>query len=261
LGSKQEIDLRLYGKFVTQEGLRLSGFDRDKNVVFDSSVPHDWVHFSGVDIGSGGSAHPPAIVFISASPDYKRAKVTDVWKGVMGRDYAVTDIIDRYMEMRGNKSMTGQYYDYASAEFGIIAGRTGLSFERADKHRDSGFALINSLFKNEMISIVSNEGYLDLVDEIMSLRFDSKKANDDAVDAFRYAVSSIPWNFDGVTGERMLAEERKRKMPDERTLRSRHVEKEINLNDPSVEMEAWNELMGTDIESNYGLDVDDLDTY
>lgn len=248
LGSQQEIDLRIYGKFVSQEGLRVPAFDREKNVVFSApDLGSDWLNYAGVDIGSGGNGHPPAIVFLKVSPDFKKAYVSQVWKGEAAKTYTVTDVIDQYMEMKAGMQMTGAYYDWASAEFGIVSGRTGLSFEKADKSRDSGFALINSLFKNEMIAIIANDGYLGLVNELISLRHDqSKKSHDDATDAFRYAVNGINWNFEGITGEKIIEGKQKSRINERQLKPTPNEQHEVEFWDPASEISEFNSLYGDD---------------
>jgi phage terminase large subunit-like protein len=248
LSSQQEIDLRIYGRFVAQEGLRISAFNQEKNLKPPSVFKEtDWFNYAGVDIGSGGKAHPPAIVFVAVRSDYQRGFVTKVWRGDKNRNYTVTDIIDQYMAMRGGLQMQGQYYDFASAEFGIIASRAGLGFEKAEKGHEIGFPLINTLFKNEMLTILDTPGSEVLVGEILTSRVDSKKEGDDAIDAFRYAISKIPWSFEGITGERLVHTKKQSKMPDERSLRPNHTpEEESDKWSPQAEIAEWNELIGVD---------------
>jgi phage terminase large subunit-like protein len=246
LSTQQEIDLRIYGKFVAQEGLRVPSFDRERNVKHNINVDSGWLNYVGIDIGSGGQAHPPAIVFVAVKPDYQKGYVTKVWKGDKSRNYTVTDIIEQFMQMRGNLQMTGQYYDYASAEFGLVSTRAGLGFEKAEKSHDIGFPLINALFKNQMLDIIANDGYQALVNELLTLRVDGKKLNDDAIDAFRYAIAAIPWNFDSVTGTHQIQEKKSSKMPDERLLRPNVFTEgnQADIWDPSSDIKEFNDLMG-----------------
>lgn len=244
LSTQQEIDLRIYGRFVVQSGLRVPSFSTDKNVKPETVVDSGWLNYAGVDIGSGGLAHPPAIVFVAVRPDYKKAYVTKVWRGAKTRDYTVTDVIDQYISMRGDLQMHGQYYDWASAEFGIVSSRSGLGFERAEKGHDIGFPLINSLFKNEMIDILATDGHEMLVSELLTIRHDSKKLNDDTLDAFRYAIAKVPWNFDGVTGDRVIKTSQAGHQPDERLLRpSREYSEPKESWSPIDEIKEWNELI------------------
>lgn len=241
LGTQQEIDLRIYGKFVAQEGLKVPSFDRDRNIKPKVEMGKDTLWYSGVDIGSGGQAHPPAIVFVGVKPTYNYGAITTVWKGDSRRNYTVTDIIDKYVELRAGRQMAGEYYDYASAEFGLVSGRTGLNFQRAEKGHDIGFPLLNSLFKNQMMDLVDNEGAQYLINELVTVRHDTKKINDDALDALRYAVAKIPWNFEGVTGEKMIVQEKKPLTQDEqrRGLREAKPRSEESIDD---EIAEWNSM-------------------
>jgi phage terminase large subunit-like protein len=255
LGTQQEIDLRIYGKFVVQDGLRVPAFDREKNIIKPVKIPDEWYHFAGVDIGSGGLAHPPAIVFVAVNPTYTKAYIYKVWVGEKTRNYTVTDILEQYAELRGDQVMTGQYYDFASAEFGLVASRAGLGFEKAEKGHDVGYPLLNSLFKNDMLNVFDNDGSLTLITELLNLRHDSKKLNDDTVDALRYAISKLSWNFEMIKGEYSPPSKNKSKQSDERLLRPpREEEAEANLYDPAQEIEAWNDIFN---ELNSGEDFDE----
>lgn len=251
LGTQQEIDLRVYGKFVAQEGLMVPAFDRSRHVKPPLGTPmHDWLWYSGVDIGSGGSGHPPAIVFVAVRPDYQYARIEVVWKGDKKRNYTATDILDKYVELRGGKVMAGEYYDFASAEFGIVAQRAGEGFQKAEKGHDIGFTTLNAVFKNDMLHLTMTDWSDLLLVQLITIRHDhSKKSRheDDLIDALRYAVSKIPFNFENVTGIRTIKLPRKVETPDEERRRmARYQEPEITSIED--EISAWNEVLNADFE-------------
>jgi phage terminase large subunit-like protein len=252
LGTQQEIDLRIYGKFVAQDGLKVPAFSREKNIVPKAPIPSDWLHFSGVDIGSGGKGHPPAIIFVAVRPDFQKGVVNRIWRGERSRNYTVTDILEQYTNMRGSQSMTGQYYDFASAEFGLMATRAGLGFEKAEKSHEAGFPLLNSLFKNQMLDIQDVDGYDELVTELVTCRHDGRKVEDDLLDALRYAVAKISWNFENIEGDFVGESKKEKSRINERPLRpTQDVYKEPESWDPASEIAEYNKLYGFSEEDSW----------
>lgn len=240
LGTQQEIDLRIYGKFVSQEGLRVPSFDRDRNVIPNVEMGKDTQWFSGVDIGSGGKAHPPGIAFVGVKPNYTYGAATLVWRGEPGRNYTVTDIIDKYVQLRAGRQMAGEFYDFASAEFGLVASRAGLNFQKAEKGHDIGYPMLNTLFKNQMLQLVEHEGLQTLINELVTFRHESKTGND-LIDALRYAISKIPWDFSGVTGERITKPvEKERSQEDQRRFGLRQAFHPVEEGSPEAEISEWN---------------------
>ena len=198
--SEQEIQRRVYGRFVQDTGLKYPSFNRRLNVKSPSPIPSTWVYYSGVDIGGGGEGHPAAIAMIAVAPDYKSARVIKGWRGPKGVDTSSADILEQHTMMRGNLPMRGQYYDYHSRDFFIIASRRGESFIRAEKSQELGVSMLNVLFKNDMLSIDDIPELESLSTEFMTLREDVAKrhARDDFIDALRYAVSQIPWDWSAI---------------------------------------------------------------
>lgn len=208
--SKTEIDRRVYGKFVQDTGLRYPSFQRHLNVKKPEPIPKTWVYYSGVDIGSGGEGHPAAIAFLAVSPDYKRARVIAGWRGPKSVDTSNSDILEQYVMMRGDKKgkMRGEYYDYHARDFFIISSRRGEPFVRAEKSQELGVSMINVLFKNQMLSIDDIPELEPLVTELTTLREDTAKrhARDDFIDAMRYAISSVPWDWTAIRSEALEKE-------------------------------------------------------
>lgn len=205
--SDAEIKKRVFGRFVAAEGRKYPSFSRDRNVKQGHPLPSSWHVYAGVDLGSGGSEnHPAAIVFVGVSPDYKQGRVFLGWRGD-GIQTTASDVLHKFIEMKGGMVLSGQYYDWASKDFQTIAHRVGEPFEAADKSHDTGEQVLNVLFKNEMLSIYDSEELAPLVDELSSLLrgMDKKKAKDDFTDALRYAVSKVPWNWDAISGVPIVA--------------------------------------------------------
>lgn len=192
-----EVQRRIYGRFIKTEGLMFPSFDVARNTSEYHPPPKHWQHFSGVDPGTGGSAHPAAIVFIAVSPDFKHGRVWRAWRGD-GINTASPDIFAKYRELRGKLTMTAQKYDWASKEFFLHVSSKGESFSPANKDHVSGYSLLNTLFKSGMLKIYREDPELEkLISEIRSLSAtgDKRKAKDDLCDALRYAANAVPWDF------------------------------------------------------------------
>jgi hypothetical protein len=206
LGTQGEIDLRVHGKFTVSEGLKIPAFRREVNLVAPTPWPTDWYWYSGVDIGGGGQGSLPAICFIAVRPDFRFARITQVWRGVPEQIYEARDIFQKYVEMKNMRPMLGEVYDYGAKDFGTIATRAGFSFVPANKDRKRGFGIFNTLLKNGMLIIDDTPENQDLVMEITTLREETTKklAYDDAVDAARYCLMEIPFAYDHITGEKVI---------------------------------------------------------
>lgn len=207
-GSQIEIDRRIHGRFVTEQGLKYPEFDEDVNIV---EIPKDrnlstWLFYSGVDIGSGGkSGHPAAIAIIAVRPDYKLAQVFKLWKGNKFETTNAADILEKYNELTRGLPMTGEFYDWASKEFGIVAERHGYTFQKAVKFKDEDS--LNLLFKNRMLEFERGGEFVDEMKlELKTLKVgvSKQKANDHLCDALRYATSSVPWNIDHIKSNTLL---------------------------------------------------------
>ena len=196
--TEAEIQRRIYGRFVKSEGLMYEGFSLENNLTDKHPLPKDWSVFSAVDPGTGGkSGHPAGMVFISVDPACQKGRVFRAWRGD-GIPTTSQDILDKYRELRGPMTPVVQAYDYAAKDFYMIASRVGEAFTQADKGRERGIALLNTLFKSGMLKIQRGDPELDkLVSELCSLSITTKKtvAQDDLADALRYAVMAVPWSF------------------------------------------------------------------
>ncbi len=94
-----------------------------------------------------------------------------------------------------------QSYDHGCKDFRTIADRNGGGFTPADKDHERGEDFINTLFKNDMLSIDETEELNKLALELASLRRDipKNKAKDDFCDAMRYAITRIPWDWSAIS--------------------------------------------------------------
>lgn len=204
-GTEVERLRRIMGRFVKDTDLKYAGFDRKVNLIDDHKLPANWLTYTGVDVGSGGTSnHPAAIVFIGVSPDFTKGRIYKTWRGD-GEVTTASDVYQKYKEMKGKIKPVAQYYDWASKDFSTISERAGESFQPADKTKDSGEKLLNALFKTEMLKIYKTDDSMKLVHELENLSNKTHKVNakDDLTDALRYAATRIPWDFSAINGPKL----------------------------------------------------------
>lgn len=193
-----EVQRRVFGKFVVDKNRKYGSFSRKVNLLPAHPLPKDWLIYAGVDIGSGGeSGHPAAIAFVGVRTDFTEGRVFKGWRG----DKILTtagDILDQYVKLRGKMKPVAQYYDSQARDFGTIAGSRKIPFLKADKGQDRGENTLNTLFKLGMLGIYDEPELLKLVLELESVRRTTGKsdAKDDFIDALRFAVMCIPWDFE-----------------------------------------------------------------
>ena len=257
--TQADVDRRVFGRFVKSEGLKYESFDIQRNMMAPEIIPKQWGIFAGVDPGSGGKGgHPAAMIFIAVRPDYKEGWI---FRGIRmdGIPTANPDILKKFRELKQGLLVMSQVYDYKDKDFFLVAQSQGEPFSMANKARDEGAGLLNSLFKNGMLKIFRGDPELDkLVGEILSLgnNEDKRKAKDDLIDATRYCAMSIPWDFSHIVGD-INTEKFKDEAPDLRTDEERQNEERLkarrglalNVNqnfadDYDSEIEFWNDLSG-----------------
>jgi phage terminase large subunit-like protein len=204
--NETERQRRIFGKFVTEEGRTYYAFDFDEHM----AKPHPfsgWFIYSAVDYGSGSDEskykkknHPAGIVLIAVSPDYKKGVVFKSWRGD-GEKTTAGDVFIKYQEMVSGLTVTQACYDPSSADFGTIASRNSVTFQKANKARDAGEDMVNTLFKHKMLTVFDDDPEnMKLAGELMTImqtghtRGDAK-TGDDLADALRYACMLIPWDL------------------------------------------------------------------
>lgn len=194
----EDILVRVHGKFaVSSDNKMVPAFNRVRNMTPAHHLPRFWTRYCGVDPGGGGDGHPAAIVFLAVSPDTLQARVYCAWRG----DNQVTtagDVYDKYEELRHDFAIERKVYDFSAKDFGTIANGKGAGFEMANKSRDGGFGTLNTLLKLGVLKLQEGDIEIEkLAVEMQSLKKSTRKidAADDLVDALRYAVMSVPWDW------------------------------------------------------------------
>jgi phage terminase large subunit-like protein len=258
--NETERQRRIFGKFVTEEGRTYYAFDYDENVVRPYSIK-GWFIYAAVDYGSGSDEgakngkknHPAAIVFIAVRPDYKKGAIFKSWRGD-GEKTTAGDVFLKYQELAKGLSITQACYDAAAADFGTIATRNGVGFVRADKSRDAGEDLVNTLFKHKMLDIFDDDPEnLKLAGELLTImvskqRGDAKR-DDDLADSTRYGCKLIPWDLsavDELVGATEEAEQERKARPlteeEHQAMQIRMRRGEDVGDTKSSEQEGWGEL-------------------
>ena len=255
--NNNEVLKRVFGKFVMTGGRKYGEFQANRHMKEPHPLPKDWIIYCGVDPGSGGTkGHAAAICYVAVKPNYREGRVFCGWRG----DGEVTDnsaIVRKHLDlMHMNKfHCEHKYYDWASKDFFIVASGMGENFLPADKSHAKGEDIINTLFKNDMMYIYEDGELGKLAGELSSLKADENKrhALDNFADAFRYAVTSIPWDFSGLMGKIQADQiEKKPKLSNyqqevaDRRKQMMEDDKKESWPDPLAEMDEWNDIAGTD---------------
>lgn len=198
-----EVLKRVHGRFILIGGRKYEAFDIKRHKKPWHKIPASWLIYCGADPGSGGEeGHPAALCFVGVSPDYKQGRVFLCWRGD-GILMTAGDLVEKYIEIVTENQIqtTGRYYDWANKDFDTISTRMGHPFIKADKSHEKGEHIINTLFKNDMMFVYETEENIKLCAELSTLlkKTLKKVAVDDLADAFRYAVTLIPWDFSAIT--------------------------------------------------------------
>ena len=253
--NKQEVDRRIFGKFVKTDDKMYYAFDASKHYIpypvkngrEYRGVPAGWTVYSAVDCGSGGEKnHPSAFLFVSVDPTHTKIRV---FKGrrLDGIETTDADTYQYYKASRGSLTIERQSYDWAAKDFDIVTTRAGDAFYKAKKDHESGEALVNSLFKYGILKIYQDTELVKLRYELENMSNGKKKVKDDMIDALRYAVMSIPVDWEAIfkklekSGISTVAEVFSN---DERELRPRDFEESslLLINGGDDEFEEWNQL-------------------
>lgn len=253
---------RVWGKFIKDTGLVYSGFDRERNYRpypktshgnYFKGLPKGWLAYSAVDYGSGGeNNHPSAYSFLALDPSLTKIR----WFRGRRMDKIETtagDLFSDYKEKRGGLDMTMQSYDFAGNDFGLIATRAGESWEKAKKDHKLGEAAVNTALKTGMLVVYYDPDdeepeSIKLVHEMESLSegFDKRKERDDLIDTVRYALMSMPIDWEAIYGEG--TSKAKKKGPKKgsaeevRPWIDRGEEDDGGLSRLEDEIDEWNEL-------------------
>lgn len=215
-----EILKRIHGKFlVSTDDKKYPSFDIKRHIKKAHPIPKHWQTYSAVDLGSGGSnrdssgrkkvPHFPSICFVAVSPDYRSGRVFKGWLGDDGKKYTAGDVFLKWRELADGLVIVRNFYDWGSSDFGEIARRNGVPFEKAEKGHDIGEQYINTLFKNDMMFIYDEPELAKLPRELARLKKATLKKNavDNFADSFRYAVTKVPWDWIAITGAGIEPEE------------------------------------------------------
>jgi phage terminase large subunit-like protein len=251
--SETEKQRRVFGKFVTEEGRSYFAFDFDKHVVPPKKIT-GWQIVASVDYGSGEESgikktkknHPAAILFLAVRDDYKKGAVFKCWRGDSQKTTA-GDIYNRYADMVKDMAITTEVYDASSADFGTIATRNGRGFVPANKSRDAGEDLVNTLFKHGMLEIYDDDAEnMKLASELMSMMLSNQrgdhKKEDDLADALRYAVMAVPWDLTAIINKEDDTPRITRPLSDKELLEMQIEERRGNGRRYKEESSDWAEM-------------------
>lgn len=249
--SQAEIDRRIFGRFVVDEGLKYQTFDKNRNTSPWHPLPKTWFTFVGVDYGGGGTSHPSAITFVGVSPEYDKARIYKFWRGDGIGNTTAEDVIKQYLKMIKGINPTAIYFDWACKDMGEISNRMGMSFQRAEKSHDIGETTLNTLFKSGALKIYMKSAECPypedlqtekLIQEFSSLleKTNKNSARDDGIDSARYGVSKVPWDWELIANIKEVAYQ----SPEltEIDYRRGAFDDEPEVNELLLEMSEWEDL-------------------
>ncbi len=205
------------------------------------------------------AGHSSAITFVAVRPDFKMGRVFRGWHS--GKEITTAAmVVDKVMEMSTGLNIASIRYDWACADFYTIAQGMGLYVEPAEKGHSIGESTANVLLRTEMLAIYDLPELEPLHRQLLTVRRTTAKrsAIDDAVDSFRYSVSSVPWDFSDLSAmhrpkavfRNLRMRLRKQEMTPELDLYMRRTgtgdyspEHYDNMNTVEDELKRMNELM------------------
>lgn len=236
-----EVNRRVFGKFALSEGLIYSGFSPRKNVVKPYEIPKEWIITSSIDMGSGGTNHKAAILFMAVRPDRKKACFFRGWKGNSKETTTEKDVIDKYKTLKEGLKITTASYDYASKELATIASSLGIGLSKANKSHSLGEGLLNTLFKNEMLDVFDIPELRPLILEFLTVKHSTlkNKRDDDFSDVARYNVCKFSWVFSDIVDDKIIKPEPGSREEGRLALKSGKVV--VNSIDIENEMNDWND--------------------
>lgn len=179
--TQAQVQRRILGKFVKESGLIYEQFDVKRHMKEWHPVPASWLWYVAADIGSGktdmrGQGHPGGILVMAVKPDFTAGRVVYCWRGDNMRTTA-GDIYNKAEEIikELNIQPVAKLYDWASADFGIIAARNGGGWKPANKSQQAGEDMVNTLFKHDMLFIYSKGQNGKLASELCSVNHETPK--------------------------------------------------------------------------------------
>lgn len=206
--NQKEILKRVYGKFIIDaEGLKYPQFSITRHMRPSHQLPKDWLIWSAVDPGTGGTAHPAGILFMAVSPNFQKGRIFLGWRGDDIGNTTAEDVYNKHQELKREHNIrtVEQIYDPGCKDFATIAERKGESFSKANKDHTVGEEIVNVLFKNDMIAIHESVELQKLATELSTLRKATLKRNakDNLADPLRYLCVAVPWDWSAIGSENL----------------------------------------------------------
>lgn len=247
LPTQRDIDIRVYGRFAKADGLVYPMFDAERLIVEPDDDARKWPVYCGIDVGSGGHAHPAAIVFIAVHPDCRQARLIKAWRGNRSETTTSVDILRKYQELKAGLNVVATYYDYQSREFGLQAMADNEPVLQAEKSHDLGESMLNMLFKHGMLLLEDSPEVEELAVELQNLKRGAKKqdAKDDLIDALRYACVKIQFDTSHIGSKTVIkkAEQKKFAENDRRSQLTETLKATNDFRDHiDDQIQFWNEF-------------------
>lgn len=192
--SKAEILKRVFGRFVKDAGLEYHGFDEERNTEpFNWDMVKHWNFFTGVDFGSGGQhGHSSGISLVAIDPTFTKVRVVKTYWSEKRR-MTQGDLLEVFRrEFESYNAFNS--YDHSATDFGELAVRESIPFNKAEKSHSIGIELMNTLFKTGQLKIFTGPetgANYQAIRELNSIdtTIPKNKRVDDVADSIRYAIA------------------------------------------------------------------------
>lgn len=263
--SEAQVQRRIFGRFVRDEGLKFQMWDRKENTMEYEKLSPEWKYYVGVDYGSGGNqGHPSSIAVVAVNTAFTEARLVGLWRGDKIQTTS-EDVVNKLQEMTeriNDDDLIWIRYDYSAADIGTIAMRRGIvKVQKADKGREAGIATVQSLLKNRALKICLfndvaakdniEERHMEmykLMEEFENLgeHDDKRHAEDDAVDSLRYALNGVPFDWEEIgafKGVLVSGDKEEDKEEDRRSERLILTEAFGQQDLIEAEFDYWNEML------------------
>lgn len=255
LHTEAQIQRRIYGRFVKDEGLKYPCFNRQNNTTEYKEIDLKKGHlYAALDYGSGTN-HQSAIALLWVNQEFTYGTIFDSWVGEKGIPTDAGMVVRKYMDMVKKYGLKYEqvqaYYDWSCRDLKTIGQSLGLYLEPADKNHATGERILNTLFKNQQLDIMEAGDWETCAKQIEGLTIDENKkyAWDDGADVVRYACTRVPWTYTNL-------QDKKPTVPTiSNSHRTRHepkqqIEESISFED---EIEEWNEYQDFGAYDEFGF--------
>ena len=241
--SQNEIDKRVFGRFVKDSGLLFNFNEKLNTEAYDWSMVKDWMFFTGVDFGSGGQwGHSSSIALVAIDHTWSQVRVVKSYHSQKTR-MTQGDLLNEF-KSGYHKYNAFNSFDHAATDFGELALRESIPFNKAEKNHEIGIGLLNTILKSGQLKFFTGPKSGDnqlTIQEMLSIDSDTPKNKrvDDGADAVRYAIAGQAVRITPLKSAKQVKEE---------TVTDPRMRFYKGLDKPEDESEPWSDHVDQSIE-------------